>query len=323
MLILDAAAVSRALPMAECISAMERALAGFSDGTYWQPPRQQLRPEGGSSVMGMMPAYRVGAKPLWGFKHIIVAPDNHRRGLSSHQGAVLLNDGETGELLALVDATTLTALRTAAVSAVATRTLARPDAARVAIIGTGAQARSHVEAMRLVLPDAYITIAGRSAEKSQHLAQDLNVEAASSIYAAVIQADVICTTTASRTPIVRHEWVRPGCHVNVVGSSDPAAREIDGALVGASEFFIDSHAQMQVECGEYLLAIEEGSLDPNTPCTELGDVLVGRCPGRSAAEAITVFKSLGLAVEDLVAAEVAVHRAREMLDGVEVDWARR
>ena len=102
MLILDGAAVSRALPMAECLSAMETALAGLANGTYWQPPRTQLRPEGSSSLMGMMPAYRVGAQPLWGFKHIIVAPNNHRRGLSSHQGAVLLNDGETGELLALL-----------------------------------------------------------------------------------------------------------------------------------------------------------------------------------------------------------------------------
>ena len=108
--------------------------------------------------------------------------------------------------------------------------------------------------------------------------------------------------------------------MNAVGSSDPTARELDGTLVGASEFFIDSRTQMRVECGEYLLAIEEGSLDPDSPCTELGEVLVGRHPGRSAADAITVFKSLGLAVEDLVAAEVAVRRAREMADGIEVNW---
>ena len=323
MLILDGAAVSRALPMAECLSAMETALAGLANGTYWQPPRQQLRPVGSSSLMGMMPAYRMGAQPLWSFKHIIVAPDNHRRGLSSHQGAVLLSDGETGELLALLDATTLTGIRTAAVSAVATRALARSGSARVAIIGTGVQARSHVEAMRLVLPHAHLVIGGRSTKSSENLARELNVEAAPSVYDAIIQADVICTTTTSRIPIVRHEWVRPGCHVNAVGSSDPTAREIDGALVGASEFFIDSRAQMQVECGEYLLALKEGSLESDRPCTELGEVLVGKHPGRSAADAITVFKSLGLAVEDLVAAEIAVHRAREMADGIEVNWTRQ
>src|SRR3712207_610009 len=108
MLFLNGEAVARALPMADCISAMEKALVGLTNGTYWQPPRQQIRPDGSPSLMGMMPAYRKGAQPLWGFKHIIVAPDNHRRNLSSHQGAVLLNDGKTGELLALLDATTLT-----------------------------------------------------------------------------------------------------------------------------------------------------------------------------------------------------------------------
>jgi len=321
MLVLNGEAVARTLPMAECLVAMEEALAGLARGTYWQPPRQQLRREGVPSLVGMMPAYHAGPQPLWGFKHIIVAPDNHRRGLNVHQGAVLLNDAETGQLVALLDATVLTAIRTAAVSALATRTLARPDAAHVAIVGTGVQARSHVEALRLVLPGAHITIAGRSYEKSRRLALELGVEAAASIADAARRADVICTTTASRTPILLRQWVRPGCHVNAIGSSDPTAREIDGTLVSASEFFIDSRTQMQVECGEYLLAVEEGSLDPQKPCPELGEVLIKRHPGRSTAEAITVFKSLGLAVEDLAAAEVAVRRARETSDGVVVDWA--
>ncbi|MDF2809001.1 MAG: hypothetical protein K0S56_32 [Microvirga sp.] len=320
MLILNGEDVANVLTMEDCIAAMMEALSGLAAGTYWQSARTQLRCDQAPSLMGLMPAYRTGPMPRWGFKHILVAKGNPARGLDIHQGAVLLNDGETGQLLAVIDATAITAIRTAAVSAVATRALARLDAARVAIIGTGVQARSHVEAMRVVLPCTRIVIGARSADSSERFARELGVEAAPSIQDAVADADVICTTTSARTPILERDWVKPGCHVNAVGTSEPSSREIDGALVAASEFFIDSRPQMQIECGEYLLAVEEGAIGPDHARAELGEVLIGRHPGRSGPEAITIFKSLGLAVEDLAAAERAVRRAREQGRGVDVQW---
>jgi ornithine cyclodeaminase/alanine dehydrogenase-like protein (mu-crystallin family) len=270
--------------------------------------------------MGLMPSYRTGAAPRWGLKHILVAPGNRARGLDSHQGAVLLNDGETGQLLAVIDATAITAIRTAAVSAVATKAFARPDPACIAIIGTGAQARAHVEAMRTILPGVRIVIGARSAEGSEMFARQVGADDARVIRAAVADADVICTATSARTPILFREWIKPGCHINAVGTSESSSREIDGALVAASEFFIDSRAQAQIECGEYLLALQEGGIDDDHMRAELGEVLIGQHPGRSGPEAITIFKSLGLAVEDLAAAELAVRCARDQGRGVELPW---
>ena len=276
MLILNGDDVRQVLTMSDCIDAMEQALRGLADETYWQPPRAQIRFAGASSLMGLMPAFRTGDNPRWGFKHIVVAPGNRARGLDSHQGAVLLNDGETGQLIAMVDATALTAIRTAAVSAVATRALARPDANLVAIIGTGHQAKAHVEAMRCILPHARIVIGARSEESAKAFAHMMGVEAAPSIEAAVSDADVICTVTSAKTPILQREWIKPGCHINAVGTSEPASREIDGTLVDASEFFVDSRAQARIECGEYLLALHEGIVSADRPLVELGEVLTGR-----------------------------------------------
>jgi ornithine cyclodeaminase/alanine dehydrogenase-like protein (mu-crystallin family) len=320
MLVLNGDDVASVLTMENCIAAMTEALSGLANGTCWQPPRVQLRFDAAPSLMGLMPSYRTGAAPRWGLKHILVAPGNRARGLDSHQGAVLLNDGETGRLLAVIDATAITAIRTAAVSAVATKALARPDAACIAIIGTGVQARAHVEAMRTILPSVPIVIGARNAEGCEMFAQQVGVDAAPTIQAAVADADVICTATSARSPILFQEWIKPGCHINAIGTSEPSSREIGGALVAASEFFIDSWAQAQIECGEYLLALQEGEIDGGHVRAELGEVLTGRHPGRSGPGSITLFKSLGLAVEDLAAAELAVRCAREQGRGVELPW---
>jgi ornithine cyclodeaminase len=220
----------------------------------------------------------------------------------------------------LVDATSITAIRTAAVSALATKALGRADAALVAIVGTGVQAHMHVDAMRTILPHARIVIGARTQRAGEEFAERMGVETAGCIRDAVSEADVVCTVTSSREPILARDWIKAGCHLNAVGSSDPSSREIDGMLIGASEFFIDSRAQAERECGEYLLAIAEGAIEPDHLRAELGEVLVGRNSGRSSSDAITLFKSLGLAVEDLAAAELALCRAREQGRGVEVPW---
>jgi ornithine cyclodeaminase len=320
MLILNGDDVRKVLSMSDCIAAMADVLRGLTTQAYWQPPRAQIRYAGASSLMGLMPAFRTGDNPVWGFKHIIVAPGNAARGLDPHQGAILLNDGETGRLIALVDATAITAIRTAAVSAVATKALARPDASRIAIVGTGHQARAHVKAMRCILPEGRIVVGSRSVEQAKAFADEVGADAAPSIEAAVADADVICTVTSSRSPVLRHAWIRPGAHINAVGTSDPNAREIGGDLVGASAFFVDSRAQAEIECGEYRLARDEGALAADSSPAELGEVLTGRREGRPDREAITLFKSLGLAVEDLAAAELAVALARESRIGTDVAW---
>ena len=294
--------VRRLLPMSECIEAMEEVLRSLARGGLHQPLRPMTRAPDGQSLMGLMPAHRGGERPAWSLKEIVVVPDNPTRGLDAHQGAVLLHDGRTGELRALLNASAITEIRTAAVSAVATRVLARRDARVVAILGGGVQARSHEEAMRAVLPDAELrTWARRDGGTPEHVLRE---------------ADVVCTCTSAHEPILRREWLAPGAHVNAVGASIPSARELDSDTVVAATLFVDRRESALNEAGDLLLA----GVGADGIAAELGEVLIGAHPGRGAAEELTVFKSLGLAVEDLAAAELVVRKAREQGVGAEVDF---
>jgi len=313
--------VVAALPMADCITAMERTLVGLARGEYFQPLRTRARPEGSPNWMTCMPALRLSGPRLWALKEMAVTPENPARGLDPIQGAVLLHDGDDGRLLAVVDAPTLTSIRTAAVTAVATRRLARADAKVVAIVGAGVQGRAHVAAMRCVLPQASIRIWSRTPARAAALARELDCTSVATVEAALAGADVVCTVTASAEPVVRCEWFAPGCHVNAVGSSGPATRELDGATLAAAALFVDRRESAVSESGDYLCALKEGAIPgPGHIRAELGEVLAGRHPGRSSAGELTVFKSLGLAIEDLVAAETAVARARAIGRGVECPW---
>jgi ornithine cyclodeaminase len=302
VLVLSEHDVRSVLTMGACVAAMDAVLRSLARGELHQPLRPVTRPEGADSLMGLMPAYRGGDRPAWSLKEIVIAPGNPARGLDAHQGAVLLHDGETGELRALVNASAITEIRTAAVSAVATRALARPDAQVVAILGGGVQARSHAEAMRTVLPDATLRTWARAGGGTPE--------------EALSGADVVCTCTSAREPILRREWLSPGAHVNAVGSSVPTARELDAETVAAATFFVDRRESALAEAGDLLLA----GFGEERIAAELGEVLVGSHPGRTAPEELTVFKSLGLGVEDLAAAELVVRRAREQGVGTEVDF---
>jgi ornithine cyclodeaminase/alanine dehydrogenase-like protein (mu-crystallin family) len=293
--------VRRLLPMDECIDAMDEILRALARGELHQPLRFVTRPPGAGSLMGFMPAHRSGEGSTWSLKEIVIAPDNSTRGLDAHQGAVLLHDGETGELQAILNASPITEIRTAAVSAVATRALARPGARTVAIIGAGVQARSHAEAMRAVLGDVEI----RSWSRRQ----------GGTAEAVLAGADVVCTCTNAHEPVLRHEWLAPGTHVNAVGSSLPSVRELDTETMVASSLFVDRRESTLNESGDLLLA----GLGEEHIRAELGEVLIGAHPGRADAEELTVFKSLGLAVEDLAAAEHLYRRAQETGAGTEVD----
>jgi ornithine cyclodeaminase len=279
-----------------------------------------LRSPDTPALMGLMPVFKGGDEPLWGLKDVLVSPANRALGLDSHQGAMLVHDGRTGALKAMLDAGELTAIRTAAASAVATRALARPGAACVAILGTGAQAHSHIAALRVVLPQATFTVWGRSFERAQAVANALGATACERARDAVADADVVCTLTASPAPVLQHDWLRPGCHVNAVGASSRGARELGSDVVRVAELFVDSLDQALEECGEYHLALAEGAIAAGHIRAELGQVLIGERPGRSGEPALTVFKSLGIAVEDLAAAACAVRNATRLGIGQSVRW---
>lgn len=321
MRVLSRTDVEAVLTMPDCIEAMDAMFRGLARGEFFQPLRQRARPEDGRNWITVMPALRLGGTRLWGVKEMAVTPANAARGLDPIQGAVLLHDGDDGRLLAVLSAPALTAIRTAAVTALATRTLARKDARTVAIVGAGVQGRAHAAALRCVLPDAVIRIWSRTRANAEALAREVGATAAPSIEAALAGADVVCTVTAAAEPVVRREWFAPGCHVNAVGSSAPNTREIDGATFAAASVFVDRRESTVNESGDYLGALREGAISgPDHIRAELGEVLTGARPGRTRADELTLFKSLGLAIEDLVAAELALARARALGRGVECDW---
>jgi len=319
VLVLSDADVRALLDMPSCIEAMAAALAALERGEAQMPLRFIMRPPA-KQVLGLMPAYRGGADAVFALKEIVVAPANAALGLDPHQGAVLLHDAETGRLRAILNASAVTEIRTAAVSAVATRLLARDDARVVAILGSGVQGRSHVEAMRAVIPDCELRVWSRTPEHAVGLALQARASTSATVAEAVAGADVVCTCTSAREPIVRREWLAPGAHVNAVGSSIPTTRELDARTVAEASLFVDRRESTLAESGDFLLAAEEAGLDESHVRAELGELLVGSHPGRVSADELTVFKSLGLAVEDLAAAELVVARARERGVGTEVPF---
>jgi ornithine cyclodeaminase/alanine dehydrogenase-like protein (mu-crystallin family) len=305
------------LPVGECVALMREALVSLAEGRVHQPLRTIVRPPDAAGIMGLMPAYSSGARAAFGLKAICVFGGNAARGLDSHQGAVLLFSAESGELQAIVNASAVTAARTAAVSGVATEALARADACDLALIGAGVQARSHVEAMSHVRRIKRCRVASRNMESAQRLADELKggyafpFEAVATIEDALRGADLIVTATNSAEAIVRREWVREGAHINAVGSCTPNTRELDAATVAASSMFVDSVESVLNEAGDYLRALHEGVIAPGHIRAELGEVLKGTKPGRTSGDEITLFKSLGLAVEDLAAAEYLYRKAKE------------
>ncbi|TML50043.1 MAG: ornithine cyclodeaminase family protein [Actinobacteria bacterium] len=318
LLVLSEPEVRELLDMESCVEAMTEVLTSLARGELYQPLRSMVRPPDTDGLLGLMPAHRGGERAVYALKEIVVTPDNPTRGLDAHQGAVLLHDGVTGKLVAVLNASPVTAIRTAAVSAVATRALARADTARVAILGAGVQARAHADAMRAVLDDPEIRIWARRIEAAEELAADVGAIASPSPDAALFGAEVVCTTTSAREPVLEHRWLAPGAHVNAVGSSIPTARELDTETLRRGALFVDRRESALNEAGDYLIAAAEGAIGPEQIRAELGEVLAGLAPGRADEEEFTIFKSLGIAVEDLAAAELVVRRARERGVGTEV-----
>jgi len=301
--VIDEHDVRRLLPMTECIDVMAEALASLARGEVHNPLRFVIRPPGEQSLLGLMPAHRGGPAPLYGLKTVAIFPGNSARGLDSHQGFVALFDGETGETRAILNAGAITAVRTAAVSGVATRLLARDDASTLAILGAGIQARSHLEAMRAVHDFERVVVWSRTPGRLPEL------EEAASAQEAVRDADVIVTATSAVEPIIDRGWLKPGVHINAVGSSIPTTRELDTATVRAAALFVDRRESTINEAGDFLFPQREGAIGPEHIRAEIGELLIGAAEGRRSADEITVFKSLGLAVQDLAAAEHVLRRA--------------
>ena len=323
MRILTQSEVTDLLPMRECIALMEDALASLSRGEVTLPLRSIMRVPNTRDVFGMMPAHS-SALPVFGVKLITVFPGNHGTNLDSHQGAVLLFDGQSGTLSAMMDASSITAIRTAAVSAVATRLLAREDASALALIGSGVQARTHLEAIALVRKLSAVRVYSRSAEHGATFARwarrdlGIDVEVAATAELAVRSSDIVCTVTSSRDPVVQGAWLSPGMHLNVVGASQPDARELDSDAVERCRLFADRRESLVNESADYLVPLREGRITEQHVAGEIGEILIGTVKGRRSADEITLFKSLGLAVEDLASAAHVYERAERENVGVTV-----
>ncbi len=304
VLVLSEHDVERLLSMEACIDVMTDALAALARGEVHNPLRQAIRAPGAPGLLGLMPAWRGDANSAhYALKEVCVFPENPKRGLDTHLGAVILHSGDTGEPLAFMNASAITAIRTAAVSAVATRLLAREGASVLAILGAGVQARSHLRAIPLVRDITEVRIYGRDRAKAETLATDASIRGVADAESAVRGADIIVTATSSREPVLRREWIAPGAHINAVGSSIAAARELDAATVAAASLFVDRRESTVNESGDYLFALREGAIaGPEHIRAEIGELLTGVAGGRTSEDEITLFKSLGLAVEDLAAA---------------------
>lgn len=326
MLVLARADVERLLTMPQCIELMEAALASLARGEVVLPLRPVLRVPDSPNVFALMPAYSA-ALPALGAKLITVFPENHGTGQDSHQGVVVLFDAGHGGISAIMDAASITAIRTAAVSGLATRVLANPDTKTLAVLGSGVQARTHIEAMLAVRPFERIRLWSRTAQHAAALATTVrsgvasqtDVVVAGNAQDAVHGADVVCTVTASREPVLRGEWLHPGAHVNAVGASIPTARELDTPAVSQARLFVDRRESALNEAGDILIPMREGAFGADHICAELGDVIVGKAPGRARGADITLFKSLGIAVEDLACAHFLFDEARRVNAGASIE----
>ena len=324
VLVINQSEVPQLLPMRECMAVMAEALKSLARGEVILPLRPVLWLPEKVGALGMMPAYSGGLQ-AFGLKVVSVFPGNHGTEYDSHQGAVLLFEAEHGQLLAIIDASSITAIRTAAVSGVATGQLARADAGDLAILGSGVQARTHLEAMLAARNLRRVRVWSRDPEHTRRFAEresrrhNLTIEPVATAKDAVTGADIICTTTSAKEPVLLGEWLAAGAHINAVGSSVPFTRELDTAAVVKSKLFVDRRESTLNEAGDFLFPKKEGAFGDDHIRGELGEVLLGHSAGRESPEEITLFKSLGLAVEDLASAHHIYHNAIARGAGVSVE----
>ena len=301
--------------MTECIELMCRAMIALSEGRAVVPLRSVMPLPEGRGMLGNMPGY-LADPDCFGVKLVSLMPHNKPPVYSSHLGLVLLFEAEHGCPVAMLDAAEITAIRTAAASGLATRLLAREDAGDLAMLGAGEQARSHLQAMLAVRPLRRIRLWARDRGKAELFAATegarygVAIETSASVREAVKGADIICTLTKAREPILFGDWISKGAHLNVVGSSIAGAAEIDTAAVAQSRFFVDCRNSTVNEGGEYLRALRSGAISATHIAAEIGEVANGTKAGRTSPDEVTLYKSLGVAPQDLASAHYVLERAR-------------
>jgi ornithine cyclodeaminase/alanine dehydrogenase-like protein (mu-crystallin family) len=305
------------LPYQDCVEVVAEAMRAVSAGKVLMPLRQIMPLPNRLGALGMMPGY-LGEPECFGIKLLSLFPQNPVVGLSSHLGLYMLCEARNGRPVALMESSVLTAIRTAAASVVATRALAREDSRVLAVIGTGEEAVSHVEAFQAVRPFERLLIWGRNPAAAQSLADRsrrlgiTDVRVVAGVREALLEADVVCTVTSSPDPLLFGADVRPGTHLCLVGASIPSCREVDDACVEMSRFFVDYRGSAMAQAGELLHAIREGAVTEAHIVAEIGAVLAGAVPGRRSDAEVTVYKSLGVAAQDLAAAMLVYRRAVEL-----------
>ncbi|HEY6524654.1 MAG TPA: ornithine cyclodeaminase family protein [Solirubrobacteraceae bacterium] len=333
VLTLSNADIHAALSPAACEQAMAAVLAARARGDAFNPLRTVSAPPGAAGFIGLMPAYASVAAAAsgpeaadaegaaFGLKVVCIMRGNPARGLDAHQGTVTLYDGDTGMPTAILNASAITEIRTAAVTAVATRALARDGARVLCVLGAGVQARSHLVALAGVRPWEEVRVYAPTTAHVEALRDARgDLVAAGSAREAVEGADVVVVATSAKRPVLEHAWLALGAHVNAVGASSPTAWEISPGTVAAASVFCDSRESVRNEAGEFRLAVEEGLIAGEDHIrAELGEVVTGSHPGRESDDELTVFRSLGIGVEDLAAAQVAVSVARRQGIGTEVE----
>ncbi|MGH7496753.1 MAG: ornithine cyclodeaminase family protein [bacterium] len=313
-LLLNRAEIRQLLPMRECLEVMSAVLTSLARAETVVPLRSIMWLPDSRGALGMMPAY-LSKQQVMGLKALAIFPHNPCQEHDSHQGAVLLFEAQHGSLLAIMDAGAITAVRTAAVSGVATGLLAQGNAHDLAILGSGVQAATHLEAMMLTRRISRVRVWSRHFDRAQAFAErnsaehNIRIEIVRAARDAVENADIICTVTSSKEPILLGQWLAAGAHVNAVGSSTPVARELDTEAVVRARLFVDRRESTLNEAGDFLIPRKEGAITDAHIQGEIGEVLTGEIRGRTTQEEITLFKSLGLAVEDVAAAHHLYQKA--------------
>jgi ornithine cyclodeaminase len=326
MLILNQSDIEALLPMPACIDVMASALSSLARGDAVLPLRTVMRIPKTENFFAAMPGYvEVDGTGVFGAKLVTVFPGNQGTPFDSHQGAVLIFDNERGGVAAVLDGTAITSIRTGAVSGVATRALARANASALAILGSGVQAHSHLRAMCAVRPIKTLRVWSRNPDNARAFVDyarrehGLDASASPTGVEAVRDADIVCAATSSNEPVLFGEWLSPGTHVNAVGVSQPHARELDSATVVRSRLYVDRRESALKEPGDILAPLKAGEITPDHIVGEIGEVLIGRAPARRSADEITLFKSLGLAIEDLASASYVYAEALRTGAGTRVE----
>lgn len=324
MLVLSEKEVTSLIDVEELIAALEQAHIQYSTGKAVAPvrlivPLPQIR-----GRITSMPGYLNADKAL-GMKIVTYFQDNPQQNLPAILGTVMLFSAETGKIIAVMDGSSITAIRTACASAMATKALANAEAPVLGILGAGVQARAHIRALCRVRNIGKIKLYSPSGKSAAAVKRDLEsevgaaVEIARSAEEAVRDSDLIVTATTSNMPVLSREWLKPGAHINAVGSHRPDQREIDGPTVALAKVVVDSRDAIMAECGDILLAIKEGSIPESHIHAEIGNVLAGTKPARTGRSEITLYKSVGIAIQDVATANLVYHKALEQKVGTDVD----